>query len=65
MAVGTTLGGFGAGFFMNTAGATSWATAGMIFAIIPAITVVVLLFTKGDHGLMVEETDKKQAVDSE
>lgn len=65
MAVGTTLGGFGAGFFMNIAGATSWATAGMIFAIIPAITVVVLLFTKGDHGLMVEETDKKQAVDSE
>ena len=50
---------------MNIAGATSWATAGMIFAIIPAITVVVLLFTKGDHGLMVEETDKKQAVDSE
>ena len=65
MAVGTTLGGFGAGFFMNIAGATSWATAGMIFAIIPAITAVVLLFTKGDHGLMVEETDKKQAVDSE
>ena len=63
MAVGTTLGGFGAGFFMNIAGATSWATAGMIFAVIPAITVVVLLFTKGDHGLMVEE--KKNVADSE
>ena len=55
MAVGTTLGGFGAGFFMNLAGATSWATAGMIFAVIPVATVIVLFFTKGDHGLMANE----------
>lgn len=52
MAVGTTLGGFGAGFFMNLAGATSWATAGLIFAIIPAVTAIVIIFTKGDHSLM-------------
>ena len=56
MAVGTTLGGFGAGFFMNLAGATSWATAGMIFAVIPVATVIVLFFTKGDHGLMANES---------
>lgn len=65
MAVGTTLGGFGAGFFMNLAGALSWATAGLIFAIIPAITVVVLLFTKGDHGLMIDDGAQAQASDSE
>lgn len=65
MAVGTTLGGFGAGFFMNLAGATSWATAGMIFAVIPVATVIVLFFTKGDHGLMASEaagvSDTEQA----
>ena len=55
MAVCTTLGGFGGGFFLNLAGATSWGTAGMIFAVIPVATVIVLFFTKGDHGLMANE----------
>lgn len=63
MAVGTTLGGFIAGFFMNLAGATSWATAGMIFAIVPAATFIVLIFTKGDHGLMASE--KANSVEAE
>lgn len=63
MAVGTTLGGFIAGFFMNLAEATSWSTAGMIFAIVPVAMAIILVFVKGDHSLMVE--GKRDADDSE
>lgn len=63
MAVGTTLGGFIAGFFMNLAEATSWSTAGMIFAIVPVAMAIILVFVKGDHSLMVGE--KNDSTDSE
>ncbi|MDO4290170.1 MAG: MFS transporter [Eggerthellaceae bacterium] len=55
MAVGTTVGGFGAGFFMNIVGATSWHTAGLIVAIVPIVTAIILFFVKKDHGLTSEE----------
>lgn len=55
MAVGTTLGGFIAGFFMNLAEATSWSTAGMVFTIVPVAMAIMLLFVKGDHALMKEQ----------
>ncbi len=61
--VGTTAGGIIAGFFGTLVAGTSYATAGMVTAILPVLSFVIVLLCKSDRGInlddysVIEETE--------